>query len=169
MPTMTVKRRARIAAALTGAVAAVALSFGGPAYAENDPTVAIDSNNSDSIESPAACDGHSDDFRFRFYYHSNYQGAWVNVGHPVYDLTSLDFGVGHTAPPLRFCPGTGDGSGQQAANNSASVYNWYDGYCANVYYSAGYRGPVDHFGPSSGGNLSGTLNNNNRSINFTHC
>lgn len=168
MNAMTVKRRGRLAAALTGAVATAALSFASPAHAEGDPSIAVDSNNADSAQSMERCAPNSDEFRFRFFYHADFKGAWVNVGHPIYDLTSLDFGVGHSAPPLTFC-NTGDGGGQQVANNSASAYNWYEGYCANVYYSAGYRGPMDSIFHRSGGNLSGNTRNNNRSINFSHC
>ncbi|MEU5425042.1 hypothetical protein AB0H73_05465 [Streptomyces olivoreticuli] len=168
MKSVLVKNRRRFAAALTGAVATAALSLAAPAYAEGDPTAFSDANGDDTIESPDRCDGHQDRFRFAFYYHSDYKGALVFVGHPVYDLKSINVGAGNSYPPLRFCEGTGDGAGQQVANNAASAYNWFDGYCANIYYSAGYRGPKDTISSRSGGNLNSTRNNN-RSINFNHC
>lgn len=149
-------------------MAATALSLAAPAYAEGDPTSEVDSNGASTIQSPDRCAQYSDEFRFRFFYHADYKGAWVNVGHPVYDLKSVDFGVGNSHPALTFCDGTGDGGGQQVANNSASAYNWYDGYCANVYYSAGYRGPRDIVPARNGGNLNQTKNNN-RSVNFSRC
>ncbi|MGW1198848.1 hypothetical protein ACWD4B_23880 [Streptomyces sp. NPDC002536] len=158
----------RFATAIAGVVAAATLSVAAPAYAEGDPTDVVDTNGDDTIMSPDRCDGHQDRFRFAFYYHSDYKGASVFVGHPIYDLKSISVGAGNTYPPLRYCEGTGDGAGQQVANNAASAYNWFEGYCATVYYNQGYRGAQDDISSRSGANLTGT-NNNNRSINFRHC
>ncbi|MFJ5778967.1 hypothetical protein [Streptomyces sp. NPDC093094] len=161
----------RLAAASLTAVAV--LAGASPALAEGDPTTggAYDqwqaTNSSGQTEQ---CAEHSDDFRFRFYYRQNYGGAWVNIGANIWDLKSEPTGYG--SRPLLFCGGSSDGKGQQVANNSASAYNWYDGYCATVYYYAGYSGAsqglFDTYSPRSGHNL-GATRNNNRSIEFARC
>ncbi|MFE9421727.1 hypothetical protein ACFYNO_02055 [Kitasatospora sp. NPDC006697] len=167
----TIPRRARLRTAAAGAVAAVALSLAGPlalaspAMAEGDPTGFLASNGSDAFFSPETCAGSSDVFRFRFYYHTGYRGAWVNVGHNFSDLTSFYVSDGMSYASLNFCDGTGDGAGQGAGNNSASAYNWYNGYKANVYYSHNYTGSYETFYPNSGRDL-GVTRNNNRSIEF---
>ncbi|MFI6685660.1 hypothetical protein [Streptomyces sp. NPDC050485] len=168
MFTTTPVRRSRLGAAAAAAFTAVAaLSFATPAHAEGDPTLAVDSNGGDTMQAPEKCAEHTDQFRFRFYYHSGNQGAWVNVGHPVYDLKYIDMGA-PPLQPLKFCPGTGDGALQPIANNAASVFNWYQAYCGTVYYSAGYKGASETIFHGSGANLT-SAKNNNRSINFTSC
>ncbi|MEV7021516.1 hypothetical protein [Kitasatospora sp. NPDC093558] len=156
------------AAVLAGVMGAALVSFTAPAaMAEGDPTITVKSNDSDTLLDMDKCAEHTDNFRFRFYYHKDYKGAWVNVGHPVWDLKYIDSGVDPAENPLRFC-GDSDGGGQPAANNSASAYNWYDQYCAYVYYSKGYGGASERIAPHSGGNLGATANNN-RSITFGKC
>ncbi|MFI6685657.1 hypothetical protein [Streptomyces sp. NPDC050485] len=156
------------AAALAGALAAVSLAPAGTASAEGNPTTVYDSNGEDTLMSMDKCADHTDNFRFRFFYHSGEAGAWVNVGHPIYDLKSIAMGgSGGGNHPLSFCD-QGDGAGQAVANNSASVHNWYDGYCGSVYYSAGYKGAKETIWHNSGADLSATKNNN-RSVNFSTC
>ncbi|WP_327067705.1 hypothetical protein [Kitasatospora sp. NBC_01302] len=156
-------RRLR-AAAVAGALAVTTLSFAGTAMAEGNPTIMVGSNGDDTIMLPDACADHTDQFRFRFYYHAGYQGAWINVGHPIADMTSIPIGGGNSYPALTFCS-NGDGGGQRVANNSASAYNWFDHYGATVYYSKNFSGGFDRILPNSGMNLDATKNNN-RSINF---
>ncbi|MFJ5548891.1 hypothetical protein [Streptomyces sp. NPDC093225] len=84
------------------------------------------------------CAEHSEAFRFRFSFRPDYGGAWVNIGQNVFVLKSGPTGFG--SRPLLFCGGSGDGTGQQVANNSASAYDWYEGYCGKVSYYAGYQG-----------------------------
>ncbi|MGW1198847.1 hypothetical protein ACWD4B_23875 [Streptomyces sp. NPDC002536] len=168
MNSVPVKRRTRLASVLTGAVAAAALSVAAsPAFAEGDPTGESTYNNNLTVLSMEKCAEHSEDFRFRFYYHSDYKGAWVNVGHPIYDLKAIGQGDG-SYPALYFCGGTGDGAGQQVANNAASAYNWFNAYCGTVYYNHGYRGAQDDIFSRSGANLTNTKNND-RSVNFRPC
>lgn len=138
------------------------------AAAEGNPTAQIDAMDTDSFWSPEACAGSSDQFRFRLYYHPGQTGAWVNIGHDIDDLEYLD--LGDPGPnPLPFCDGTGAGAGQSSANNAGSAYNWFDGYCATVHYSAGYQGASQRFNPNSGGDLNSALHNNDRSVGFGSC
>ncbi|MFI6685656.1 hypothetical protein [Streptomyces sp. NPDC050485] len=161
------KRRALVhAAALAGTLVAMSLPVAGTAAAEGNPTYELNSNGADTTESMEACADHSDQFRFRFYYHAGEAGAWINVGHPIYDLKSIYIGVGGNQT-LHYCD-NGDGAGQVVANNAASAHNWYDGYCAQVFYSAGYKGAKEVVSSHSGINLTSTKNNN-RSINFYGC
>lgn len=152
------------AAVLAGLVTAAALVTMTPALAQNDPTVKSASNDVYTLEDPAKCAGQTEEMRFRFYYHQDGQGAWINIGHPVYDLKSISNGFGYNA--LYFCPNTGDGSGQMVANNAASAMNWYEGYGAKVCYSAGYQGNCDYISPRSGMGILKYTKNNNRSIDF---
>ncbi|MET9350110.1 hypothetical protein [Streptomyces termitum] len=157
--------------ALSLAVSAV------PAAAESNPMIEGDYKQWDAVEVvngnsfPARCADHTEQFRFRFYYSPNYQGAFINIGHPLYDLLAVYAGDG--AHPLKFCGGEGAaGWGQNVGNNAASVYNWYDGYCGTVYYYAGYnrKGAYKTYWPHSGGNLQDVgLRNDNRSIDFANC
>ncbi|MEV7419133.1 hypothetical protein [Streptomyces sp. NPDC089919] len=157
------RRRLRTAA-VTALLAATTVATGGIAHAESNPTIDLNSNGDDTTLSMEKCAEHSEDFRFRFYYSPDYKGAWVNVGHNIYDMKSIDV----TAAPdraLYFCD-NGAGGGQQAANNAASAYNWYEGYEATIFYSLGYRGAWDTVRPRSGISLLPNTRNNNRSINF---
>ncbi|MFI1106203.1 hypothetical protein [Streptomyces melanogenes] len=168
MPTSTLNGRRRLrAAALAGCLAAATLSGTGIAAAEGNPTIPYDTDH-DSWESPHKCADQSEEFRFRFYFNSNYGGAWVNIGHNLSDLASLSIGgSGGGYVALSYCD-KGKGAGQRVANNSASAYNWYRGYCATVHYNSGYRGATDRIYPNNGMNLSATYNNN-KSINFDAC
>ncbi|MFE5594340.1 hypothetical protein [Streptomyces sp. NPDC056549] len=158
--------RRRLRTALVAAVmGASAFTGSGMAHAEGDPTAWI-SSDEDTIMSMETCASQSEEFRFRFYYSPNYQGAWVNVGHNIYDLLNLKM-TASPARPLYFCGGTGSGSGQRAGNNSASAYNWYEGYIGTVYYSAGYKGAFDMVGTRSGISTLWNTRNNNRSIQFS--
>ncbi|MER5636656.1 hypothetical protein ABT095_06865 [Kitasatospora sp. NPDC002227] len=163
----SVIKRGSLRVAAVGAVAAVALSFAGPATAEGDPTGWAGSNGDDTVFGPDRCAGSTDWFRFRFYYHTGFGGAWVNIGHPVSDLTAVPVfnGARDVYYPVKFCDGTGDGAGQSAANNAASAYNWFEHYAATVYYSKNFTGGWDRVFPHSGYDLTATRNNN-RSINF---
>lgn len=163
---MQTTSRRRLRTALVAAVmGASALSGTGMAHAEGDPTAWI-SSDEDTIMSMETCAAHSDQFRFRLYYSPNYSGAWVNVGHNIYDLLALKMPY-TPARPLYFCSGTGSGSGQAAGNNAASAYNWYDGYVGTVYYSAGYKGVSDTVGARSGMSTLWNTRNDNRSIQFS--
>ncbi|MFF8378484.1 hypothetical protein ACF07V_20425 [Streptomyces sp. NPDC015661] len=166
MKTSTTVRRTRLRTAFVAAVmGASVLSGTGMAHAEGNPTAYI-SSDEDTIMSSQKCAGSSEEFRFRLYYSPNYSGAWVNIGHDIYDMLALK--MPYTTPvPLRFCPNTGSGSGQAAGNNAASAYNWYDGYSANVYYSAGYKGAYDYVGSRSGVSTLVNTRNDNRSIKFS--
>lgn len=61
---------------------------------------------------------------------------------------------GDGAHPRTFCGGPSDGWGQAVANNSASAYSWYEGYCATVSsykcYAGTSSGLFDTFSPRSG-------------------
>ncbi|GGY42251.1 hypothetical protein [Streptomyces tanashiensis] len=167
-------RRIRMAA-LVGVLAAASLSLTAtPASAEDNPM--RDSNYDQwwDLEPDGStfsrCADHTDKFRFRFYYNSDYAGSWINIGHPLWDLLNVYRGDGPHA--LTFCDGKGNGAGQVVGNNAASVYNWYDGFCGTVYYNSGYnrKGPYRTYSPRSGGNLADAgLKNENRSIEFATC
>ncbi|WP_030200053.1 hypothetical protein [Streptomyces sp. NRRL S-87] len=167
-------RRNRLrTAVVAGLMAATALGTAGTALAEGNPTEDHAYNQWQAVNAEGQtemCAEHSDAFRFRFYFRPDYGGAWVNIGQNIWDLKSEPTGFGPR--PLLFCGGSSDGKGQQVANNSASAYNWYDGYCGKVYYYAGYQGAsqglVDDIWPRSGKTL-GPTRNNNRSIAFRTC
>lgn len=166
MQTSTTSRRRRLRTALVAAVmGASALSGTGMAHAEGDPTAWISSDEM-TIMSMETCAGQSEEYRFRLYYSPNYSGAWVNIGHNIYDMMYLKMPYSDPTP-LRFCPNTGSGSGQSAANNAASAYNWYEGYIGTVYYSAGYKGAFDMVGTRSGMSTLWNTRNDNRSIQFS--
>ncbi|WP_329498672.1 hypothetical protein [Kitasatospora herbaricolor] len=153
------------ALAFAGALAAASLLTAGTAAAEGNPVEGVDW---DTATSSHKCADQSDQFRFRFYYNSNQAGAWINIGHSVYDLKSVEIGgSGGGYQALYFCD-KGNGAGQYVANNAASAYNWFLGYCATVHYNSGYRGAEEHVYPNNGINLTSTKNNN-RSINFEAC
>ncbi|WP_086822532.1 hypothetical protein [Streptomyces sp. NRRL B-24572] len=163
---MQTTSRGRLRTALVAAVmGASALTGAGTAHAEGDPTAWI-SSDEDTIMSSQKCAGSSEEFRFRLYYSPNYSGAWVNIGHNIYDMLALKMPY-TPAMPLRFCDNTGSGSGQVAGNNAASAYNWYDGYSASVYYSAGYKGAYDFVQRRSGVSTLVNTRNDNRSIQFS--
>ncbi|MBO1331374.1 hypothetical protein [Streptomyces sp. VRA16 Mangrove soil] len=156
-------------------LSALALFAAAPsASAEEDPRIDRNAeiwfayNEEEGIEH--RCAEHSDYFRFRFYYRSNYGGAFINIGQPIWDLKSVS-NTSYSAP-LLFCGGPSDGRGQEVANNAASAYNWYIGYCATSYYYKGYQGAssgyADTLSPRTGRNL-GVTANNNRSVNFASC
>lgn len=152
---------------VTGILLTATLASAGSASA-NDPTFDVGSNGADTLQNMARCADHTEEFRFRFYYSAGYTGAWVNVGHNIYDLKAIAMGgSGGGYHPLRFCD-KGNGAGQNVANNSASAYNWYSGYCGTVHYSAGYKGASEKIWWGSGQNLTSTKNNN-RSISFSQC
>ncbi|MEU1308421.1 hypothetical protein ABZ419_05920 [Streptomyces cinnamoneus] len=166
MPISTAKRRGRLrAAAFAGIFTAATLSGAGIASAEGDPTRG---GASDTYTSPEQCADQSEEFRFRFYYNSNYGGAWVNIGHSLPDLARLEPGGSYPSTyAMGFCD-KGNGAGKNVANNAASAFNWYRGYCATVHYNSWYRGATDQIYPNTGENLSATKNNN-RSISFRAC
>ncbi|MER8184708.1 hypothetical protein [Kitasatospora sp. NPDC094015] len=152
-------------AAFAGFLAVAALSASGVAHAEGDPTRG---GASETYTNPEQCADQSEEFRFRFYYNSNYGGAWVNIGHSLPDLARLEPGGSYPGTyPMGFCD-KGNGAGQNVANNAASAYNWYRGYCATVHYNSWYRGATDQIFPNNGTNLSATYNNN-KSISFAAC
>lgn len=153
--------RSALVAALMGASA---LSGAGLAHAESDPTIDVNSNAESTLLSMEKCADHSEEFRFRFYYSPEYQGAWVNVGHNIYDLMYIKM-MYSPAYPLHFCE-NGSGGGQQVANNAASAYNWYEGYVGTIHTSAGYKGDWEMIGPRSGHAVLNTRNDN-RSIEFS--
>ncbi|CAM5309327.1 hypothetical protein [Streptomyces tanashiensis] len=165
MQTSTTSRR-RLRAALVAAVmGASAFSGAGMAHAEGDPTAWISSDEM-TIMSMETCANQSEEYRFRLYYSPDYKGAWVNIGHNIYDMLALKMPYS-PARPLYFCPNTGTGSGQVAGNNAASAYNWYEGYIGTVYYSAGYKGAFDMVGARSGHSTLWNTRNDNRSIQFS--
>ncbi|MFC9594788.1 hypothetical protein [Streptomyces sp. NPDC056944] len=169
------KRRNRLrTAVVAGLMAAASLGTVPSALAESNPIIDNDydqwwSQNTDLGVSDRCADW-SYNHRFRFYYRPGYGGAFINIGHNLWDLKAVYRGDG--AHPLTFCGGPSDGWGQEVANNSASAYNWYEGYCATVYYYKGYAGAssglFDTFSPRSGHDL-GRTRNNNRSIEFANC
>ncbi|MFJ5546498.1 hypothetical protein [Streptomyces sp. NPDC093225] len=176
-PTVRTRRSRLRAVVATGALAvtaAVALSTAPPALAEANPTLDGNYDTWDAYDleenKPERCADTSDLFRFRFYFNSNYGGSFINIGHPIWDLLAVYMGSG--PQPLRFCGGPSAGMDQVVGNNAASGYNWYEGYCATVYYYHGYAGAkeglADEFSPRSGHNLGPTYNEN-RSINFRPC
>ncbi|MFF7775184.1 hypothetical protein ACFZCG_12190 [Streptomyces tanashiensis] len=164
MQTSTTSRR-RLRTALVAAVmGASAFTGTGMAHAEGDPTAWI-SNDEMTIMSMETCANQSEEYRFRLFYSPDYKGAWVNIGHPIYDMLALK--MPYSDPrPLYFCGGTGTGSGQRAGNNAGSAYNYYEGYIGTLYYSAGYKGAFEMIGARSGHTLL-NLRNNNRSIEFS--
>ncbi|MFE7602434.1 hypothetical protein [Streptomyces sp. NPDC057494] len=165
MQTPTPSRR-RLRTALVAAVmGASAFTGSGMAHAESDPT-AYSSSDEMTIMSMEKCNSGSTDFKFRLYYSPNYQGAWVNIGHSIYDMLALKMPAS-PARPLRFCDNTGSGSGQAAGNNAASAYNGYEGYIGTIYYSAGYKGAFDMIGTREGFSTLWNTRNNNRSIQFS--
>jgi hypothetical protein len=158
-------------------MAATALLAAAPtAAAEGNPTLDrayAQFNDYNEAEGKShQCSDHSEEFRFRFYYRTGYRGNFVNIGKPIWDLLSEPTGYG--SRPLVFCggPENGDGWRQQVGNNSASAYNWYVGYCATVYYYAGFQGAgqglAETFSPRTGRDL-GVTRNDNRSVNFVSC
>ncbi|MFC9594002.1 hypothetical protein ACFTUC_30015 [Streptomyces sp. NPDC056944] len=176
MTTSPNKRRNRIrTAVVTGLMATSALGTAGSALAEGNPTYdqPYEQRNAYNTQFGISeqCSPQSEEFRFRFYYRPNYGGAWINIGKSIWDLKSVS--DGSTSNPLTFCGGPSDGRGQIVANNSASAYNWFEGYCGVVYYYKGYGAGAtdtqfDYFSPRSGRNLGPTANNN-RSIQFIRC
>lgn len=162
------KRRNRIrAVAFAGILTAATLSTIGNAGAEGNPT-GRDEYDTSTYLNPERCADQSEEFRFRFYFNSNYGGAWTNIGHPMHDLTVMHIGgSGGGDVPLTYCD-KGKGAGKVVGNNSASAYNWYRGYCATVFYNSWYRGATDRIYPNNGMNLSATYNNN-KSIDFDAC
>ncbi|MEU7019628.1 hypothetical protein ABZ990_03075 [Streptomyces sp. NPDC046203] len=171
------KSRGKSAAIVAGVLTALSMTLSAaPAMAQNNPMIEGDYDQWWAVETDgtttfsARCADHTEQQRFRFYYSPNYQGAFINIGHPLYDLLAVYAGDG--AHPLTFCGGGGAGWGQNVGNNAASVYNWYNGYCGTVYYYAGYnrKGAYKSYWPNSGGNLQDAgLRNNNRSIEFSNC
>lgn len=174
---ITKKSGRKSAAVVAGVLTAFSLAVSAvPAAAQNNPMTEGDYDQWWAVEtvggvsSSAACADNANQFKFRFYYSPNYQGAFINIGHPLYDLLAVYAGDG--AHPLKFCGGGGSGRGQNVGNNSASVYNDYEGYCGTVYYYAGYnrKGAYKSYWPHSGGNLQDVgLRNDNRSIDFSNC
>ncbi|MET9349971.1 hypothetical protein [Streptomyces termitum] len=170
------KRRSRLrTAVVAGLVAVSALGTSGSALAEGNPLYdqPYEQRNAynEQFGISEQCSPQSEEFRFRFYYRSNYGGAWINIGKSIWDLKSVS--DGSTSYPLTFCGGPSDGMRQIVANNAASAYNWFEGYCGVVYYYAGYGAGAtdrqfDYFSPRSGRNLGPTANNN-RSIQFIRC
>ncbi|MFB6559600.1 hypothetical protein ACFCYH_12050 [Streptomyces sp. NPDC056400] len=112
------------------------------------------------------CADQTEEYRFRFYYNSNNQGAWVNIGNHVPDLARLAIGQDQF-PALTFCD-KGKGAHQRVANNAGSAYNWYQQYCATVHYNSWYRGPSERVAPGYVHNL-GPTKNNNKSVSFEGC
>ncbi|GAA4991240.1 hypothetical protein [Kitasatospora paranensis] len=146
-------RRGVRAAVLATVAAAASLATALPAFAE--APAANDDN--DSYYSSEKCAAHSDWFRFRLFYNSGYQGAWVNAGHGIGNFDALQTNNGVKA--LTFCSGTGNGAGQNVKNNTASVYN-YGGHLVVVSVNSWSHGDTDAFYPNTGGNLVATYNNN---------
>ncbi|MER7952416.1 hypothetical protein ABTY59_33995 [Streptomyces sp. NPDC096079] len=164
MQTSTTPRRSLRAAVVAAVMGASAFTGTGMAHAEGDPTAWV-STDEMTIMSMEKCASQSEEYRFRLYYSPNYAGAWVNIGHPIYDMLALKMPYS-PARPLYFCDGTGSGGGQAAGNNAASAYNWYEGYVGTLYYSAGYKGASEMIGPRSGHSVL-SLRNDNRSIQFS--
>ncbi|MCX5388487.1 hypothetical protein [Streptomyces sp. NBC_00094] len=161
-----VRTRSRLrAATLAGLLALLPVAATNVAMAEGNPTTPT-SSDFDSYWPPEKCADASEEFRFRFYYNSDF-GAWVNIGRSIYDLAALSEGGTGSSQVLILCE-KGNGDGKRAANNSASTYNWYRDYCSVVYYKSGYKGLADPVYPNSGGNLYHTYNNN-KSIKFSSC
>jgi hypothetical protein len=69
--------------------------------------------------------------------------------------------------PVLYFGSSGQGSGQQVANNSHSVKNYYTDHTAYIYYSKNFGTPYDTYGPGSGGDLNASLVNNDRSFRTT--
>ncbi|MEV0416387.1 hypothetical protein AB0I68_38025 [Streptomyces sp. NPDC050448] len=163
---MTTRRTTRIRTmALAGVLAAATLSAIGTASAEGNP---VGQDNAGTLQSMQKCADQSEEFRFRFYYNSNTQGAWVNIGHDVYDLARISMGGSSNEEyALQFCD-KGNGAYVNVANHAASAYNWYRGYCATVHYNSGFRGATDRIYPNNSANL-GATKNNNKSIDFDAC
>ncbi|MEU2454950.1 hypothetical protein ABZ605_33285 [Streptomyces sp. NPDC012765] len=144
-----------------GAVAAAALAavITAPGTAN-----AVDVSENRNYLSQSACSG--TEFKFTFRFNSNQQGAYRKLGYAHGNLAASQVFAFEdpTNYPLRYCDGTGNGSGQGIKNNAASIHNSHTSYGAVVYYNSWWQGASDGLQPGVptpvSRNLSNTYNQN---------
>ncbi|MFI7359225.1 hypothetical protein ACIBTP_35505 [Streptomyces avidinii] len=155
---MMVKKSMTAGAVAAAALAAVLTAPGTAGAAGQDVS------EQKNYLSASACSGN--EFKFTFRFNSNQGGAYRKLGYAHGNLaaTEIQWGVDPTTQPLRYCDGTGAGSGQGIKNNAASITNSHTSYGGTVYYNSWWQGAYDSVQPArptpASRNLSNTYNQN---------